>query len=79
IRQFGELTAPFVSVVHLSNTHFPYVIDENDAPFLPQSEATGPGYETEIRNRYHDSIYLQDRATARLIEAVRKSPFGAAT
>ena len=36
---------PFFGVMHLSNTHFPYKIDEANAPFLPQDEATGPGYE----------------------------------
>ena len=35
--------APFVGVVHLSNTHFPYVIDEADAPFQPESHAFGAG------------------------------------
>ena len=32
-----NLPEPFVGVVHLSNTHFPYVIDDADAPFLPAS------------------------------------------
>jgi glucan phosphoethanolaminetransferase (alkaline phosphatase superfamily) len=79
LAEIGELREPFVGVVHLSNTHFPYAIDESDAPWLPQSEATGPGYETEILNRYRDAIYRQDRAVGRLMRELRRSPLGART
>jgi glucan phosphoethanolaminetransferase (alkaline phosphatase superfamily) len=78
IGDLGNLTEPFFGVVHLSNTHYPYVIEE-DPPFLPESPAGGPGYEAELKNRYQDAIYLQDRSVARLIQAVRASPFGART
>jgi Sulfatase len=79
IGQLGELKEPFFAVVHLSNTHFPYWIDEDDAPFQPQSEASGPGYDVEIRNRYQDAIYRQDRAVGRLIREVRKRTTAAPT
>jgi len=75
----GGLHEPYVGVVHLSNTHFPYLVDPDFLPFVPQEEASGPGWETEIRNRYQDSIILQDRAVGRLIEQVRKRPEGART
>jgi glucan phosphoethanolaminetransferase (alkaline phosphatase superfamily) len=68
----GELQEPYFAVVHLSNTHFPYWIDEDDAPFLPESEASGPGYDVQIKNRYQDAIYRQDRSVGRLIDEVRK-------
>ncbi len=71
VDHMGDLREPFLAVVHLSNTHFPYLIDENDAPFVPESEESGPGYEIEIRNRYQDAIYRQDRAIGRLISVVR--------
>ncbi len=74
-----QLHEPFVAVVHLSNTHFPYKVDEGHEPFLPENEATGPGYETEIRNRYQDAIYLQDKAVGRLLEGLRARPEGART
>ncbi len=74
----GNLREPFVGVVHLSNTHFPYDIDPDFLPFLPQEEAS-TGNETEIRNRYQDSVILQDRAVGRLIDDVRKRPSGART
>ncbi len=75
----GQLREPYIGVVHLSNTHFPYKIDEDSPPFLPQNEATGPGYEREIRNRYQDAVHLQDKAVGRLIDAVRARPEGART
>ncbi|WP_394826653.1 sulfatase-like hydrolase/transferase [Pendulispora albinea] len=79
IGDVGQLREPYAGVVHLSNTHFPYKVDHAYAPFLPEDEATGPGYELEIRNRYHDAVYLQDRAVGRLIEEVRARPDGART
>ena len=75
----GKLAEPWVAVVHLSNTHFPYKVDIDDMPFTPQDEATGPGYENEILNRYQDSIYMQDKAVGRLLEGMRKRPDSART
>ncbi len=74
IGDIGKLAEPWVAVVHLSNTHFPYKVDPNDMPFTPQEEATGPGYEREILNRYQDSIYMQDKAVGRLLRAVTTRP-----
>jgi hypothetical protein len=76
IGDMPNVAEPFVEVVHLSNTHFPYKVDDRYSPFVPQEEASGPGYENEIRNRYQDSIYLQDIAVARLVRAVRATPAG---
>lgn len=75
----GALKEPFYAVVHLSNTHFPYKIDPDDMPFTPQEEATGPGYEREILNRYQDAIYLQDKAVGRLMRELAERPVGART
>ncbi len=79
VGELDTLREPFFGTVHLSNTHFPYAIDDDDAPFQPESGASGPGYEKEIRNRYQDAIYLQDKSVARLLTAVRASRFGART
>jgi hypothetical protein len=76
--ELASLKEPFFGVVHMSNTHYPYVI-EDDPPFLPESAAGGPGAETELKNRYQDAIYLQDRSVARLIQAVRSSAAGRRT
>lgn len=67
-----QLKQPFVGVVHLSNTHFPYRIDPADAPFQPEGEDPSFSHRVEILNRYRDAIYHQDRSIARLIQEVRK-------
>ena len=74
IADIGKLAEPWLAVVHLSNTHFPYKVDPNDLPFAPQDEATGPGYENEILNRYQDAIYLQDKSVGRLLRELRARP-----
>ncbi len=68
--------APFVGVVHLSNTHFPYLIDEADAPFQPQSRASGAGDAVAVHNRYRDAIHRQDAIVARLVRGLRGVPGG---
>ncbi|MCA9588011.1 MAG: sulfatase-like hydrolase/transferase [Myxococcales bacterium] len=70
----GGLKEPYFAVVHLSNTHFPYKVNSAFMPFTPQVEATGPGYENQILNRYQDSIYLQDRALGHLLTELKKRP-----
>ncbi len=68
--------APFVGVVHLSNTHFPYVIDPADAPFQPESHAFGAGDAKPVHNRYLDAIHRQDALVARLVRELRAMPGG---
>jgi glucan phosphoethanolaminetransferase (alkaline phosphatase superfamily) len=68
--------SPFVGVVHLSNTHFPYAIDAGDAPFQPQSTAYGAGDAPAVRNRYRDAIHRQDALVARLVRGLRALPGG---
>ncbi len=68
--------APFVGVVHLSNTHFPYVIDPADAPFQPESHAFGAGDAARVHNRYLDAIHRQDALVARLMRDLRAMPGG---
>lgn len=73
----AHLKEPYVAVVHLSNTHFPYKIDPDFVPFAPQGENEGP--ETELVGRYQDSIILQDRALGRLVTGLRARPEGSRT
>jgi glucan phosphoethanolaminetransferase (alkaline phosphatase superfamily) len=76
VHDLPAMKQPFVGVVHLSNTHFPYVIDEADAPFQPQSHAFGAGDGERLHNRYADAIRRQDGLVARLVRAVRGAPGG---
>lgn len=76
LRDLPSLRAPFVGVVHLSNTHFPYVIDDADAPFQPESGALGGADASLLHNRYRDAIRRQDAIVARLMRGVRAAPGG---
>jgi hypothetical protein len=76
LRDLPAVKRPFAGVVHLSNTHFPYVIDEADAPFQPQAQAFGAGDAPKVHNRYADAIHRQDALVARLVRAVRAAPGG---
>jgi glucan phosphoethanolaminetransferase (alkaline phosphatase superfamily) len=71
IGDIGKLKEPWFAVVHLSNTHFPYKIDPEDMPF---SDAYVSGRDNDALVRYQDSIRMQDKATGRLLEAVRGRP-----
>ena len=76
LRDLSALRRPFAGVVHFSNTHFPYVIDDADSPFQPQSQAFGAGDAPQVHNRYDDAIRRQDALVARLVRGVRGSPGG---
>ena len=72
-KDIDELHEPYLAVVHLSNTHFPYKVDPRYSPFVAE-EGVGPGYENQLRTRYQDAVYLQDMAVGRLIRAIRSRP-----
>lgn len=76
VRDLPAMRAPFVGVVHLSNTHFPYVIDDGDAPFQPETHAFGAGDAAKVHNRYKDAIHRQDALVAHLVRALRAMPGG---
>jgi hypothetical protein len=76
LRDLPTMKTPFVGVVHLSNTHFPYVIDESDAPFQPAAKAFEVGDAAMVQNRYADAIRRQDSLVARLLRELRASPGG---
>lgn len=66
LADLDKLKEPYFVVLHLSNTHFPYKIDDADTPF--ENEAAKAKGEAEVVDRYQDAIYLQDRALARFLE-----------
>jgi hypothetical protein len=76
LRDLPAMKRPFVGVVHLSNTHFPYVIDEGDAPFQPAAKAFEVGDAAMVQNRYADAIRRQDALVARLLRELRAAPGG---
>lgn len=77
--QIPELREPFFAVVHYGNTHVPYLIDEQDAPFSPHSSSKAPEDNESYRNRYLNAVHRQDRTIAELLSWVRGQPFGERT
>jgi arylsulfatase A-like enzyme len=63
-------------VVHYGNTHVPYLVDEEDAPFAPQSPSKAPEDNEAYRNRYLNAVHRQDRTIAELVAWVRRQPWG---
>lgn len=67
IEKIGTLQSPYLAVVHLSNTHFPYRTGD-DAPF--ETDDKYKDRRPQL-NRYEDSIYRQDAFVAALVSGVR--------
>lgn len=76
IAHWGELKEPFLAVVHYSNVHFPYVYDEDHAPFQPSELSKDADKNEHFKNYYKNVVYLSDKAVGRLIDHVRGSPSG---
>ncbi|HVY45192.1 MAG TPA: sulfatase-like hydrolase/transferase, partial [Minicystis sp.] len=78
-KELPELHEPFFAVAHFGNTHVPYRVDPNDAPFQPALESKGPSDNEAYRNYYRNAVHLQDRWIGELLRFVRAQPFGART
>jgi glucan phosphoethanolaminetransferase (alkaline phosphatase superfamily) len=71
IEDWDELEEPFYAVVHYSNGHFPYVFDEDHAPFQPSEFSKAPEKNEHFKNFYRNVHYLSDMAVGRLIDHIR--------
>lgn len=78
-RELDELREPFFAVAHFGNTHVPYWIDPSDAPFTPWKESKDPDDNEAYRNFYKNAVHRQDKAIAKLVRHVQRSPFGQRT
>ena len=63
----AEFKEPFVAVVHYSNVHFPYVYDEDHAPFQPSDMNKSAESNESFKNYYKNVVYLSDMAVGRLV------------
>ena len=79
IHEIGELKEPFFAVVHYSNVHFPYVYDEDFAPFQPADMDKSAEKNDEFKNYYKDVVYLSDMAVGRMLSHVRDTDAGKRT
>ena len=60
---------PFFAVAHFGNTHVPYLVDPEDAPFQPARESKGPEDNEAYRNYYKNAVHRQDKAIAEFARA----------
>ncbi len=74
--EIGTMKEPFLAVAHFGNTHVPYLVDPDDAPFQPALESRAPDDHEAYRNYYKNAIYRQDKAIGELIRFVKQSSFG---
>ncbi|MFO0611825.1 MAG: sulfatase-like hydrolase/transferase [Polyangiaceae bacterium] len=74
--QMPRMKEPFMGVVHLCNTHVPYRVDPNDAPFQPMAPSKDPDQNEPYHNYYRNAVYMQDKALAEIVTWIRAQPFG---
>jgi hypothetical protein len=74
-----RLREPYLAVVQLSNTHFPYVVDDHDLPFSRQADWRRMDRFARSAVRYRDAVHRQDKLLARFLETLRVRPEGADT
>ncbi len=79
VRELPLLKEPFFALAQFGNTHVPYLVDVNDAPFQPSSTSRAPDDNAAHRNYYKNAVHRQDKAIASLVEFVRAQPFGERT
>jgi glucan phosphoethanolaminetransferase (alkaline phosphatase superfamily) len=77
--ELPRLREPFFAVVHYGNTHVPYLVDPDDAPFQPALASKAKEDNEAYRNHYKNAVYRQDRTVAELIRFVRGLPLGERT
>ncbi len=78
-KDWPHLKEPFFAVVHYSNVHYPYVYDEDLAPFLPSEMAKGPEKNQHFFNYYLNVVYRSDLTVAELMRFIRSTESGKRT
>ncbi len=74
-----RLREPYLAIAQLSNTHFPYVVDDRDLPFSRHTDWRRMDRFGQATVRYRDAIHRQDKLLARFLAALRARPEGART
>lgn len=78
--EIGELKEPWMSVVHLSNAHFPYYVsDRYPRPFKPYSTSKAKDKKVAFWNHYQNSVWQQDLHVAAIVKHLRQTPAGKRT
>ena len=79
LADLARLREPYLAVAQLSNTHFPYVVDEGDVPFSSHADWARMDAFERTAVRYRDAIHRQDKLLARFLAVLRSRPEGART
>lgn len=77
--EWPEMKEPFFAVIHLSNIHYPYVFDEELAPFQPTSFAKDAEHNSQYFNYYQSVVHRSDLAVAEILRTIRQSEAGPKT
>ena len=77
--ELESLREPFFAVAHYGNTHVPYLVDEEDAPFQPAAPSKAESDTEAYRNYYKNAVHRQDKTIAELIDYVRSLPLAERT
>jgi glucan phosphoethanolaminetransferase (alkaline phosphatase superfamily) len=76
----AELREPYLAVVHLAATHYPYRVDpQGEQPFGPgELDRTETG-RRKLKRHYQNAIVQQDAHVARILSALQSQPSAART
>ncbi len=78
--EIGQLKEPWMAVVHLSNTHYPYFVSKRyPRPFQPDSTSKAQADKLAFWNHYQNSVYQQDLHIAAIIKHLLATPAGKRT
>ncbi len=78
-KDWPEMKEPFFAVIHFSNPHYPYIYDEQLAPFRPSEMAKSPEKNGDYLNYYRNVVYLSDSAVGEIIRFIRSTDAGKRT
>lgn len=78
--ELETLREPYFAVVHLSNTHYPYRVEQAaPQPFQPARLSKAPEDGAALRNYYQNAVYQQDLNLAELVRVLRRGARGQRT
>ncbi len=78
-RELPSLHEPWLALVQVTNTHFPYLTGKGSHPFQPESESKAAEDAPAFRNHYRNAVHAQDRALGELLAWLRTTPAGRRT
>ena len=80
VEDLAKARSPYLAVLQLANTHYPYWMDEEVAPFTARGRTVRKPNEdqrADISDRYKDAVRRQDKLLAGALQAIRATPAGA--